>query len=185
MQGDQASIVGGAIDFVKELEQHLQSLEAEKYRRDSDGAAPFPGFFTSPQYRAYSGSLRQTSLAADEAGGGELTPENRAAAAAADVEVTVIQSHVNLKVLSPRQPGQLLKAIVAMEELNLTILHLNVTSLDHSALYSFNLKVSFLKHSSSSSYVFIITIQFVPPLSIYNKNLSNTITQMNHIYVSC
>ncbi|XBH63805.1 transcription factor bHLH94 [Aegilops tauschii subsp. strangulata] len=29
-RGDQASIVGGAIDFVKELEQQLQSLEAQK-----------------------------------------------------------------------------------------------------------------------------------------------------------
>ncbi|CAM0944806.1 unnamed protein product [Alopecurus aequalis] len=31
-RGDQASIVGGAIDFVKELEQQLQSLEAQKRR---------------------------------------------------------------------------------------------------------------------------------------------------------
>ncbi|XP_013634339.1 PREDICTED: transcription factor bHLH70-like isoform X2 [Brassica oleracea var. oleracea] len=30
LRGDQASIVGGAIDFVKILEQHLQSLEAQK-----------------------------------------------------------------------------------------------------------------------------------------------------------
>uniref|UniRef100_A0A0D9W8T1 BHLH domain-containing protein n=1 Tax=Leersia perrieri TaxID=77586 RepID=A0A0D9W8T1_9ORYZ len=30
-RGDQASIVGGAIDFVKELEQLLQSLEAQKH----------------------------------------------------------------------------------------------------------------------------------------------------------
>ncbi|XP_056855441.1 transcription factor bHLH70-like [Raphanus sativus] len=30
LRGDQASIVGGAIDFLKILEQHLQSLEAQK-----------------------------------------------------------------------------------------------------------------------------------------------------------
>jgi len=32
VQGDQASIVAGAINFVKELEQLLQSLEAQKRR---------------------------------------------------------------------------------------------------------------------------------------------------------
>lgn len=125
MQGDQASIVGGAIDFVKELEQLLQSLEAEKRRRDSDGNGippPFNAFFTSLQYRAYSG--------------GECTAEP-----AADVEVAVVQSHVSVKVLAPWRRGRLVKAIAGLEELSLTILHLNITSLDHSVLYSFNLKV--------------------------------------------
>ncbi|KFK37445.1 hypothetical protein AALP_AA4G257800 [Arabis alpina] len=35
-RGDQASIVGGAIDFVKNLEQHLQSLEAQKITKQSE-----------------------------------------------------------------------------------------------------------------------------------------------------
>ncbi|VAI59598.1 transcription factor bHLH94-like [Triticum dicoccoides] len=48
-RGDQASIVGGAIDFVKELEQQLQSLEAQKrtlahYQQHKAGcdATPLP-----------------------------------------------------------------------------------------------------------------------------------------------
>ena len=35
-QGDQASIIGGAINYVKELEQLLQSLEARKHARRQD-----------------------------------------------------------------------------------------------------------------------------------------------------
>lgn len=36
LRGDQASIVGGAIDFVKLLEQQLQSLEAQKVTQQTD-----------------------------------------------------------------------------------------------------------------------------------------------------
>ncbi|KAI3833751.1 hypothetical protein MKW92_017142 [Papaver armeniacum] len=83
-RGDQASIIGGAIDFVKELEQLLHSLEAKKRTRtpseDEDdnekvgvegyqgrrgnrncsnhsSLAPFLGFFSAPQYTSYSSSL--------------------------------------------------------------------------------------------------------------------------------
>ncbi|KAL6006574.1 hypothetical protein ACLOJK_032067 [Asimina triloba] len=153
-RGDQASIVGGAIDFVKELEQLLQSLQAQKRLRQAEEeghssssnstSTAFNGFFTSPQYTTYSSSLRHRFerkypfKEAGEVGGSEFTAENKTAVA--DVEVTVIQTHVNLKVLSRRRPGQLVKAIAALEELSLAILHLNVTSLESSVLYSFNLK---------------------------------------------
>ena len=59
-----------------------------------------------------------------------------------DVEATLVQGHVNLKVAGRRQRGQLVRAIAAMEELRLSILHLNITSLGPSSiLYSLNLKV--------------------------------------------
>ncbi|XP_068650127.1 transcription factor bHLH67-like [Aristolochia californica] len=147
-RGDQASIIGGAIDFVKELEQLLQSLQAQKRKRQtdeeghcSDSSTPFNGFFTSPQYTSYSCSPKSDvkCLIDNYINGGKFTAENKTAVA--DIEVTVIQTHVNLKVLCPRRPGQLLRAINALEDLCLTILHLNVTSLDPSVLYSFNLKI--------------------------------------------
>lgn len=59
----------------------------------------------------------------------------------AEIEVIVIQSHVNLKIQCPRRPGQLLKAIVALEDLRLTFLHLNISSSQTTVHYSFNLKV--------------------------------------------
>lgn len=59
----------------------------------------------------------------------------------ANVAATVVQSHVNLTVLSRQKPGQLLRAISELENLHLSVLHINVTSLDSSVLYSLNLKV--------------------------------------------
>ncbi|XP_021676053.1 transcription factor bHLH67 isoform X2 [Hevea brasiliensis] len=61
---------------------------------------------------------------------------------AAEIEVTVIKNHVNLKIQSERKTGQLLRAIVALDDLRLTVLHLNITtSSETTVLYSFNLKI--------------------------------------------
>ncbi|XP_020532221.1 transcription factor bHLH94 isoform X2 [Amborella trichopoda] len=144
-RGDQASIIGGAIDFVKELEQLLQSLQAKKQTRQSEegysptsSTVPFNGFFSSPQYTTYSNFKYMVDGLMDQRGN-EFKAENKSAVA--DIEVTLIQTHANLKILSPRRPGQLLKTIAALENLELTILHLNITTIQHSVLYSFNLKI--------------------------------------------
>ncbi|CAM0906266.1 unnamed protein product [Alopecurus aequalis] len=140
-RGDQASIVGGAINFVKELEQRLQSLEAHKRSRQcaakDDGEAPLPPtfakFFTFPQY-----SMRATSgpapLVNDEASGSKPS-------VVADVEVIMVESHANLRMLSRRRPRQLLRLVVALQGHRLTVLHLNMTSAGQMVLYSLNLKV--------------------------------------------
>ncbi|XP_020593180.1 transcription factor bHLH57-like isoform X2 [Phalaenopsis equestris] len=134
-RGDQASIIGGAIDFIKELEQMLLSFQAEKSSRSSpasveDGwspaAATVSSFFVSPQYTGFSSRLQR----------GDEDQECEV-----DVEVTAVQGHVNLKVAGRRRPGQIVRAVAAMEELRLTVLHLSITSLDAvSVLYSLNLK---------------------------------------------
>jgi hypothetical protein len=127
---------------VKELEQLLHSLEAKKRTRknqeagdggDSAVAVSSDGtLFMSPQCR----------IGSEEGNyGEEVKAENKSDVA--EIEVTVIQTHVNLKIQSRRRPGLLLKAIVALEDLRLTVLHLNITSSDSSVLYSFNLKVLF------------------------------------------
>uniref|UniRef100_A0A804J7F7 BHLH domain-containing protein n=1 Tax=Musa acuminata subsp. malaccensis TaxID=214687 RepID=A0A804J7F7_MUSAM len=135
-RGDQASIVGGAIEFVKELEQHLISLRAQKRlqasvsvssRSDDNDKCSAPalhdGFFTSSQYMGYSQSQEED-------------------ATAVDVEATLVQGHVNLKVAAQRRRGQLVRAMAAIEELRLSILHLNITTLEPpSILYSINLKM--------------------------------------------
>ncbi|XP_028795798.1 transcription factor bHLH57 [Neltuma alba] len=124
-KGDQASIIGGAIDFVKELEQLLQSLEAQKRMRWTDEI----GF-----------GYGTTSSCGEESNfGEEVKAENKSEFA--EIQVTVIQNHVNLKVQCKRRTGQLVKTIVGLEDLRLTILHLNVTSSQASVLYCFNLKV--------------------------------------------
>ncbi|TKW41691.1 hypothetical protein SEVIR_1G333900v4 [Setaria viridis] len=148
-RGDQASIVAGAINFVKELEQLLQSLEAQKRRAGSctepqPAAAPFAGFFTFPQYStgatgAVGSSDSSSSAGGDQSGGGGCAGARRGVA---DIEVAVAESHANVKVLAPRRPRQLLRMVVALQCLGLTVLHLNVTTTaDHMAFYSFSLKM--------------------------------------------
>ncbi|KAF3792980.1 Transcription factor [Nymphaea thermarum] len=131
LKGDQASIVGGAIDFVKELEQLVQSLEVEK--RESDKAranlsqTPFSSFFTCPQYTF------TTRVSKD--------PSPESPPALADIEVTMSETHANLKVLSLRRPKQLLQMVAGLQSLHLTVLHLNVTTMDPFVLYTFSTKV--------------------------------------------
>ncbi|CAJ1950559.1 unnamed protein product [Sphenostylis stenocarpa] len=143
-RGDQASIIGGAIDFVKELEQLLQSLEAQKRMRknEEDGGSsstmlckpPPPSSSSSPH-----GYGMRSSTSEEMNCGDEVKAENKSEEA--DIKVTLIQTHVNLKIECQRRPGQLIKVIVALEDLRLTILHLNITSSETSVLYSLNLKI--------------------------------------------
>ncbi|KAJ8467775.1 hypothetical protein OPV22_030327 [Ensete ventricosum] len=148
-RGDQASIIGGAIDFVKELEQRLLSLRAQKRLLESAAVRSRPndddeprhtsvlhdGLFISPQYTGYSQSQQRRR----DANGEEAQQQD---ATGVDVEATVVQGHVNLKVAAQRRRGQLVRAIAAMEELCLSVLHLNVTSLEPSSiLYSLSLKM--------------------------------------------
>lgn len=144
-RGDQASIIGGAIDFVKELEQLLQSLQAQKRRRESEelgyspnSPIPFNGFFQSPQYTSYSAQWKNTSDSFNDVTS-DLIAENKSAVA--DIEVTMIETHASLKILSQKRPGQLLKTIAALQSLRMTILHLNITTIDQTVLYSFNVKI--------------------------------------------
>ncbi|KAM6588628.1 hypothetical protein CsatA_011233 [Cannabis sativa] len=177
-RGDQASIVGGAIEFVKELEHLLQSLEAQKLQamntnsnnnnnnnnsgeepmvdnananandKDNDNddhdhddkddemvahhhhhhqrAAPFAQFFVYPQYTWSQISNKYTS---------------KTKAAIADIEVTLIETHASLRIFTRRSPRQLSNLIAGFQSLHLTVLHLNLTTLNPFVLYSLSLKV--------------------------------------------
>lgn len=146
-RGDQASIVGGAITFVKELEHLLQTLEAKKIqqsqetKRDSSSGAgsssptelnstptPFSQFFAFPQYSFCSQMPNKYSRS--KSNGGD-----------AEIEVTLIESHANIRVLCPRRPRQLSKLLSGFHSIYLTLLHLNVTTLDLLVLYSVSAKV--------------------------------------------
>ncbi|CAN6210992.1 unnamed protein product [Urochloa humidicola] len=154
-RGDQASIVGGAINFVKELEQLLQSLEARRRPAerpagsvtvddDEEEAAPFAGFFTFPQYSMRAAAAPERALAADGEGvevEAEDAESGSKPSAVADVEATMVESHANLRVLSRRRPRQLLRLVVGLQGYRLTVLHLNMSSAGQMVLYSFSLKV--------------------------------------------
>ncbi|BAT78487.1 transcription factor bHLH94-like [Vigna umbellata] len=131
-RGDQASIIGGAINFVKELEQVLQSMEGEKRRKQGEEenvglngwTTPFAEFFTFPQYTTRGNQKQEQKQWA-----------------VADIEVTMVDSHANLKILAKKQPSHLMKIVLGLQTLRLTILHLNVTTLHHMVLYSISVKV--------------------------------------------
>ncbi|KAK1408937.1 hypothetical protein QVD17_41107 [Tagetes erecta] len=149
-RGDQASIVGGAIEFVKELEHLLQSLEAQKFilthqeeveeevhdinftKLSSSSSSllstspPFSQFFCYPQYTCSQIPNKYTS---------------KSKAAIADIEVTLIETHANIRILSRKRLTQLSKMVACFQTLHLSILHLNVTTLDPLVLYSISAKV--------------------------------------------
>ncbi|XP_060173288.1 transcription factor bHLH94-like isoform X1 [Lycium barbarum] len=130
-RADQASIIGGAINFVKELEHHLQTLQSQNTlisqpKNDISSPPLFSDFFSFPQYSNRSSS----SPTATENG-----------RVMGDIEVNLVESHANLKILSKRRPKQLMKILGGLQYLCLTILHLNVTTVDQMVLYSISAKL--------------------------------------------
>lgn len=114
--------------------------------------ASLEGFFISPQYTSYSQSQQQRRQVEEE--DVEESQETVAEEVGVDVEATVVQGHVNLKVAGRRRAGQLVRAIASLEELRLSVLHLNITSLDPSSIvYSLNLKVSTKTKKQKSSII--------------------------------
>ncbi|KAH9604200.1 hypothetical protein KSS87_004846 [Heliosperma pusillum] len=173
-RGDQASIIGGAIEFVRELEQLLQCLESQKRRRlygDQPGPPRPGGEPTSPSamgllvpqpqqiplgfppppltvagvennHNPDDHQLNPDVGPMDPIGGLMLQEESaESKSCIADVEVKVLGFDAMIKILSRRRPGQLLRAIAALEDLRLTILHTNITTIEQTVLYSFNVKV--------------------------------------------
>ncbi|CAN1124323.1 Transcription factor bHLH96 [Linum perenne] len=132
-RGDQASIIGGAINFVKELEQRLQQLQSHTGRKstveeqeDRPAVLPFSEFFTFPQYSSTN-----------------LVGTHNHQMGIGDVEVTMVESHVNLRIRWKKMPKQLLRLVAGLQSLRLTVLHLNVTTDEDQqiVLYSLSLKV--------------------------------------------
>ncbi|KAE9593671.1 hypothetical protein Lal_00036311 [Lupinus albus] len=136
-RGDQASIVGGAINFVKKLEQKLQFLGAKKEivddKCDASKNMYFSDFFTFPQYST-SATFCENSLTMNE-------KVSEVKSGIADIEVTMVETHANLKIRSKKRPKQLLKIITSLHGMHLTILHLNVNSNGEIVLYCFSVKV--------------------------------------------
>ncbi|GMI94519.1 hypothetical protein HRI_003121200 [Hibiscus trionum] len=139
-RGDQASIIGGAINFVKELEHHLQWLSDEKETKErsntngghSGCSSVFDEFFRFPQYST-------SSKLGD--GKDSISMNDKAISAIADIQVTVVESHVNIRIRSKRRPAQLLTVVSGLNSMRLSILHLNVTTVDQRVLYSLSVKV--------------------------------------------
>lgn len=94
----------------------------------------FCEFFTFPQYSTSSTRGDNNSIPMNES-----MVETRSAIA--DIEVTMVESHANLKIRSKKGPAQLLKLVSGLNSMRLNILHLNVTTVDQTVLYSLSVKV--------------------------------------------
>lgn len=130
------------IEFIKELHQVLNSLESKK-RRMSLSPSPAP----SPKVplQLLSTPPSECNSLIRNAG----TPENVKELGAccnsvvANVEAKIFGSNVILKTVSQRIPGQVVKIISVLETHFFEVLHLNISSMEDTVLYSFVIKVIF------------------------------------------
>ncbi|XP_010484378.1 PREDICTED: transcription factor bHLH99-like [Camelina sativa] len=126
---DQASIVEGTINYLKKLEQLLHSLEAQlKARKPNQSPNKFSNFFMFPQY--------STATTASS-----FSSTYHHSKAVADVEVTMVERHANIKVLTKTQPRLLFKLINDFNSLGLSTLHLNLTTANEMSLFTIGVKV--------------------------------------------
>ncbi|CAL1396919.1 unnamed protein product [Linum trigynum] len=160
-RGDQASIIGGVIEFIKELHHLLQALESKKQRRlslspGSHATASSPSPSPRPMLQLMPSA---TAAAADQcysnhrnqfpssSGFGDVKDDQMTLlgsccnSAVADVEAKLSGSNVELKVISRRVPGQVVRMVSVLEMLSFEVLHLNISSMDDTVLYSFLLKI--------------------------------------------
>ncbi|CAH8361998.1 unnamed protein product [Eruca vesicaria subsp. sativa] len=147
-RGDQASIIGGVIEFLSELEQLLQCLESQKRLRilaetnDMHGGDMTTNMITSSPITSVANPLIITGNVTGLEGGGGLREETaEKKSCLADVEVKLLGFDAMIKILSRRRPGQLIMTIAALEDLHLSILHTNITTMEQTVLYSFNVKI--------------------------------------------
>ncbi|KAK1419905.1 hypothetical protein QVD17_29341 [Tagetes erecta] len=133
-RGDQASIIGGVIEFIKEMQLVLELLESKKRRRSispSPGPSPKPVLGPSTPQSEHSIVVHENIK---ELGASCNSP-------VADVEAKISGSNVVLRTVSRRIPGQVVKIITLLENLCLEILHLNISSMEDTVLYSFVIKI--------------------------------------------
>ena len=151
-QGDQASIVGGAIRFVEELEQLVQCLHLEKQLRSTTHTnhveTPITSFSHFNVELDIDSSIRAplshfgfTEDIPDIIRDGSYAASS-SSVASIEVNMQVSSSSAFLKVLAHKMPHQLFHTISAFTKLYLKVVHLNITTVNSTTiLYSFNLKV--------------------------------------------
>ncbi|XP_065859320.1 transcription factor MUTE [Euphorbia lathyris] len=134
-RADQASIIGGVIDFIKELHQVLQALESKKRRKS---ISPSP----SPKPLQLTSSIQQPdhTLLYGQENVNDLTAAC-CNSSVADVEAKISGSNVILKIISKRIPGQIVRIIHVLESFSFQVLNLNISSMEDTVLYSFVVQI--------------------------------------------
>uniref|UniRef100_A0A1J3EFQ5 Transcription factor bHLH96 n=1 Tax=Noccaea caerulescens TaxID=107243 RepID=A0A1J3EFQ5_NOCCA len=127
---DQASIVGGAINFIRELEHRLHLLNSNIQVNEGGSiasATPFSDTFKLPQVSIASSVVNENGVLGVNA--------------LADIEVSLVESHTSIKIRSRRRPKLLLNMVSGLQSLGFIILHLNVSTVSDFILYCFSTKM--------------------------------------------
>lgn len=122
------------------MHQVLQSLESNKKRRKSISPSPVPSPRLllepiSPQQQLH----HTLPFGFDSNVFKEL--EACCNSPVADVEAKISGSNIALKIISRRVTGQVAKIISVLERLSFDVLHINISSMEDTVLYSFVIKV--------------------------------------------
>ncbi|CAH9071878.1 unnamed protein product [Cuscuta epithymum] len=141
-RGDQASIVGGVIEFIKELHQVQQSMEAKKRRIHSLSPDRPPLQPITPTQHLETSSSSNCMMDVNTNSGCEFNEVGACCnSPVADVEARISGSNVILKTISRRVRGQILTIINVLETFSFEILQLNISSIDDTVLYTFVIKI--------------------------------------------
>ncbi|KAM3391927.1 hypothetical protein ACQJBY_013203 [Aegilops geniculata] len=148
---DQASIIGGAIEFIRELHTVLDALEAKKKRRLCSPTPSPRSLLTCSTPTSAGGSASDVSPNSNGSNSSSyaITPVGAAVkelaaccnSPAADVEARISGANVLLRTLSGRIPGQAARIVALLESLHLEVLHVNISTMDDTVLHSFVLKI--------------------------------------------
>lgn len=131
---------------MKELEYILQSLEAQKLQLLQHAKNEIQNQDASPKFHSppFSQCFAYPQFSTGSQIPNSITSKNKEAIA--DIEVTLIDMHASVRILSRRNPRQLSKLVAGFQSLFLSILHINVTTMDDLVLYSISAKVCYLFH---------------------------------------
>ncbi|KAJ6760245.1 hypothetical protein OIU79_025163 [Salix purpurea] len=150
-RGDQASIIGGVVDYINELQQsstisRIQEAKESLYPRTPQPCSSYKprllqqGYVSPAMANSLEPSPTSSSSSSINDNINELVANSKSAVA--DVEVKFSGPNVLLKTVSPRIPGQAVKIISALEELSLEILNVSISTVDHETmLNSFTIKI--------------------------------------------
>ncbi|KAJ0244417.1 Transcription factor MUTE [Hirschfeldia incana] len=172
-RGDQASIIGGVIEFIKEMQQLVQVLESKKRRKtlnrpsfpyDHQTIEPFilaAATTTNATTRVPFSRIENvmTTSTFKEVGSCCNSPH-------ANVEAKISGSNVVLRVVSRRIEGQLVRIISVLEKLSFQVLHLNISSMEETILYFFVVKIGLECHLSLEELTVEVQKSFVTEVMV-------------------
>lgn len=187
------------MEYINELQQVLQSLESKKQRKAAYNEVLSPRFVSSPRkpplslpisprtpqsnspykpWMQFNSSLpspvdpspcNSSASSSINDAVNELVATSKSAVA--EVEVKFSGPNLLLKTVSHRIPGQVAKIVSALEQLALEILHVSITTVDETMLYSFTIKVipPFLLYFPFWNNIFLLLslIKFYFPFLIF------------------